>query len=85
MMHQTRTIYSVQAFRLKGSVLEAEAPQAVDDAIQALRRVTRIAHGKAGAVAVRVDVDPDTQDAPEPVVLRIVGQVPEVFLDQLPF
>lgn len=85
MKGRIRTIFSVQAFRLTGNRLEAEPPQTAADEAQALRKVTRIAEGKAGAVAVRLDGDP-TEEAPESVVLRIIGQVPEVFLEHhLPF
>lgn len=85
MTHGSRTIYSVQAFRLNGNGLEPEAPQAVDNEAQALRRLVRIAAGKAGAVAVRLDGDLEAGNTVEPVVLRIIGRVPEVFLEDLPF
>lgn len=80
----TRVTFSVQAFRETGRGFEADAPQSATDEAQALRKVERLAVGKAGAVAIRQDGNPLLGDFPEPVVLKIVGRVPAVFED-LPF
>lgn len=79
-----KSTFSIQAFREKGRGLEAEPSQQVDDEAQALRKVERMAVGKAGAVAIRQDGDAALGDCQEPVVLKVVGRVPPIFMD-LPF
>ena len=77
--------FKVQAFRAKGKGLEAEPPQTANDEAHALRKVERMAVGKAGAVAIRQDGNPAIAEFEEPVLLRVIGTVPEAFLELLPF
>lgn len=79
-----KSTFSVQAFRERGKGLEAEAPQEANDEAHALRKVERMAEGKAGAVAIRQDGHPALGELQEPVVLKVVGRVPLIFGD-LPF
>lgn len=76
--------FTVQSFREKGKGLVAEPQQQATDEAHALRKVERIATGKAGAVAIRQDSNPELGDYGEPVVLKVVGRVPPAFRD-LPF
>ncbi len=80
----SRATFTVQSFKEKGKGLEAEPPQAASDEEHALRKVERMAAGKAGAVAIRQDGDPALGDLQEPVVLKVIGRVPPIFMD-LPF
>ena len=79
-----KSTFSVQAFREKGRGLEAEPAQQASDEAQALRKVERMAAGKAGAVALRQDGNASYGDFEEPIVLKIVGRVPPIYMD-LPF
>jgi len=84
-MHMNSTsTFSVQAFREKGRGLEAEPAQQASDEAHALRKVERLAAGKAGAVAVRHDRASAGGDIEEPIVLKIVGRVPPDYM-YLPF
>lgn len=76
--------FSVQAFREKGRGLEAEPAQQALNEAQALRKVERMATGKAGAVALRQDGNASQGDFQEPIVLKIIGRVPPIFMD-IPF
>lgn len=80
-----KATFSVQAFKEQGRALVPEPPQTAADEAHALRKVERLATGRAGAVAIRQDGDPGDGDATEPVVLRIIGRVPDAFLEHLPF
>ena len=73
--------FSVQTFRVKGRGFEADRPQSVANLQQALRRVERLTPGQAGAVVVRHTDDPALGAECDPVVVRVVGQVPAVFLE----
>jgi hypothetical protein len=77
--------FKVQSFREKGKGLEADPPQSANDEAHALRKVERIAQGKAGAVAIRQDGNPALAEFEQPVLLKVIGRVPEAFLDLLPF
>lgn len=79
-----KSTFSVQAFREKGKGLEAEAPQQANDEAHALRKIERMAEGKAGAVAIRQDGHPSLGELQEPVVLKVIGRVPSIFND-LPY
>ncbi|KMO28629.1 hypothetical protein [Methylobacterium aquaticum] len=76
--------FLVQSFREKGRGLEADPPQTASDEAHALRKVERIAMGKAGAVAIRQDGHPGLGEFEEPVVLKVIGRVPPAFRE-LPF
>lgn len=73
--------FTVQAFRVKGKGLEAEPARSANDENHALRMVERLADGKAGAVAIRQDAHPALGEFEEPVVLKVVGRVPDYFAD----
>lgn len=73
--------FSVQAFRAKGKGLVADPARSANSEEQALRMVERMAADKAGAVAVRQDGHPGLGEFDEPVVLRVIGQVPDYFTD----
>ncbi|WP_273289455.1 hypothetical protein [Methylorubrum populi] len=73
--------FSVQAFRAKGKGLEAEPARSASSEEQALRMVDRMAADKAGVVAVRQDGHPGLGEFEEPIVLKVVGRVPEYFTD----
>lgn len=77
--------FKVQSFREKGKGLEADPPQTANDEAHALRKVERMAQGKAGAVAIRQDGNPALAEFEEPVLLRVIGRVPEAFLELLPY
>lgn len=79
-----RSRFTVQSFRENGQGLEAEAPQPANDEAHALRKVERMATGKAGAVAFRLDGSSETAEDQDPIVLKVVGRVPAIFSD-LPF
>lgn len=78
--------FKCQSFREKGKGLEADPPQNANDEAHALRKVERMmAQGKAGAVAIRQDGNPALAEFEEPVLLRVIGRVPEAFLELLPY
>lgn len=77
--------FKVQTFREKGKGLEADPPQTANDEAHALRKIERMAQGKAGAVAIRQDGNPGLAEFEEPVLLKVIGRVPEAFLDLLPY
>ncbi len=80
-----RHSFKVQSFREKGKGLEADPPQSANDEAHALRKVERIAQGKTGAVAIRQDGNPGLAQFEQPVLLKVIGRVPDAFLDLLPF
>lgn len=73
--------FTVQAFRAKGKGLEAEPARPAHDEGHALRMVERMANGRAGAVAIRQDGHPGLGEFEEPVVLKVVGRVPDYLTD----
>jgi hypothetical protein len=79
-----RSIYIVQAFRSEGRSWDAEPAAEATDEAPALRKVERMAQGRAGAVALRQDQDLVSGQLDEPVVLKVVGSVPHVFRDEIP-
>lgn len=76
-----RSTFSVQTFREKGKGLEAEPPQQAMDEAHALRKLERMAAGKAGGVAIRQDGHPALGEYQEPIVLKVIGRVPPIFED----
>lgn len=77
--------FKVQTFREKGRGLEADPPQSATDEAHALRKIERMAQGKAGAVAIRQNGNPAVAEFEEPVLLKVIGRVPEAFLELLPY
>lgn len=73
--------FSVQAFRERGKSLQAEPARPANDEKHALRMVERLAAGKAGAVATRQDAHPGLGEFEEPVVLKVIGRVPDYYSD----
>lgn len=84
MSESQKSTFTVQSFREKGKSLQAEPPELANDEAHALRKVERMAAGKAGAVAIRQDGHPALGEFQEPVVLKVIGRVPPMFGD-LPF
>lgn len=77
-----KTFYVVQPYELgKRGALKAGVPLEVRTADDAMRVAKRMALVKAGAVAFSRAVDPETEDAEEPVLIASFGAVPDGVLD----
>ncbi|MES1198581.1 MAG: hypothetical protein ABUS48_01210 [Pseudomonadota bacterium] len=75
------TIYLVQSFIEKLGTLKAEPPTRCRSEEAALRAAAELGETKAGAVAFSSSGDADLGDFDEePVVLSVVGRVPDDFL-----
>ncbi len=74
------TIYLAQGFTDTRGALKAEAPMRCKTEEAALRAAARLGETHAGAVAFSSSGDADMGDFDEePVVLSVVGRVPEAF------
>lgn len=71
------TMYSVQAFTLKGNKLVADAVKQCKTEASAVDTAERLAPGKAGVVAFSQEVDVQTDTYDEPQVLLKIGRLPQ--------
>ncbi|HTJ59551.1 MAG TPA: hypothetical protein VL418_18610 [Devosiaceae bacterium] len=70
------TMYSVQAFTLKGNKLVADTVKQCKTESSAIDTAERLAPGKAGVVAFSQEVDLQTDAYDEPQVLLKIGKLP---------
>ncbi|MET0545950.1 MAG: hypothetical protein ABWZ40_06540 [Caulobacterales bacterium] len=74
------TIYLVQGFTDKGGALKADAPTRCKTKEGAIRNAELLGETKAGAVAFSSSGDAELGDYDDdPVILSVVGRVPESF------
>lgn len=74
------TVYLVQSFTDKAGALKADAPTRCRSKEGAIRNAEMLGETKAGAVAFSSSGDAELGDYDdEPVILLIVGRVPENF------
>jgi hypothetical protein len=70
------TMYSVQAFNLKGNKLLADAVRPCKSEASAMLTAERLVASRAGVVAFSQEVDIETDTYDEPQVLFRTGQLP---------
>ena len=76
------TIYMVQGFTEKRGALQGEQPTRCKSEDAAKRAATLLGETKVGAVAFSSSGDAELGDFDDtPVVLSIVGRVPDAFLE----
>lgn len=74
------TVYLVQGFTQKGSLLKAQQPIKCKNEEAARRSAERLGETHAGAVAFSTSGDADLGDYDdEPVIILVVGKIPEGF------